>query len=120
MKNFLKPTKVTWIVFGILLVFMYLPVLVFLDRFPPRDLIEILELGDTVYYLVFPAFVAYALLFNLFNSIGLPIEQNSANFLSTATNTFGLTLILGTQMIILYLIASAASKWYYRRNIPNS
>ena len=77
MKNFLKPTKVTWIVFAL---FVFSNIFV------------------GFYIFNYAAFLLF-------------LEFNSLLDLFTIREVIVLFIILG----IYYLVASAISKWYYRR-----
>ena len=115
MKDFLRPTKVTWVVFLVFLVIFVAPmVLSFVDDF--------LKIGvglDTVRGLfapmLFSVYVIFVLLFRLLHSIlGSSVGSwNSGRFSYPEPNLFGWVLVLLMETVIWYLFASVISKIWY-------
>lgn len=95
LKKFLKPTKLTWIIFGIIVLVLVVNGFVFNTfDFGVRALI------------IFPVFLPFSVL----REIGLPVSSGLLPF----PNLFGYILIFLFDLIGIYLISFVFEKLYIR------
>ena len=115
MGHFLKPTKVTWIVFILLVI---------INIAGPFSVQFFSNVSPFVNWLTFDLPIYQFLgLWDWVADMGINVIAPSGAEFFDAPNMLGWVLIIVPFLITLmfhYLIASVISKWYYRRNILNS
>lgn len=108
MKNFLKPTKITWVVIGLFIFLVLIGFLFSSGMLPDFGMLTNIFVGIALIVLLLPAV--------LFDRIGIPaLYPSSGAFLALPNPTpFGFILSITASLIIFYLLASLVSLLWYK------
>ena len=116
MKNLFKPTRVTWIVFGVLFLLVPFPLFVVATLGVFEIWAETPEFLERYLFIIY--MVVFSGIFKLYNGLQLPVGGWSGGWFShPEPNVFGWVLVLTTPVLVSYIIASIIARvWYAIKN----